>query len=586
MPPTPASDSAEKTELCMEPIEHWKDYGGSMKESNLSVSLATGGLITSLAAHLGDGLLTISQSGRISYVNDSATTITGYAKDEMMGQAVEELFPPIVEKDGKFHPITRALRTKETVVYQSKPRWKEIDLIVIPTDCPVQSSAFDVHVMILLRNLTATSELEEGDPHTARMRLMGQLTMGIAHDFNNALTSIICNTQLVGEILDRLTDDHDHSSATIAQERARVPRYLDDITRVSRKAAAFIRALLAYARQQQLAREPIDLNEAVSDTMYLTRKLFGEQVTANFEAAQNLSLIYAERSQIDQVLWNLLVNARDAMPHGGHLLVETAFITLDNSFTATREWARAGDFVRLSVSDTGTGIDQKTLKKIFDLFFTTKAEGQGSGLGLPTVYGIVKQHNGYIDVQSELGKGTRFDIYLPLAEAHHRRLSLQTRGTVAASSEHAARRSLILVAEDDENIRLLFKRIITRSGSRALAVNDGDKALKLFQKLKRQDDHVDLVILDVGLPGMNGRMVCQKIHAIDPEVPVLLTSGYGNPFQQDQSITEAGYEFLAKPFDGDQLLARIEEMLGKSQRPSPPTFELEPAVCANSDIIS
>ena len=436
--------------------------------------------------------------------------------------------------------------------------------------------------MILLRNLSTTSEAEEGDPHTARMRLMGQLTMGIAHDFNNALTSIISNTQLVGEILDRLTDDQDHRSATIAQERARAPRYLDDITRVSRKAARFIRALLAYARQQQLAREPIDLNEAVADTMYLTRKLFGEQVTANFQAEQNLSLIYAERSQIDQVLWNLLVNARDAMPHGGHLLVKTAFITLDNSFTATREWARAGDFVRLSVSDTGTGMDQKTLKKIFDLFFTTKGEGQGSGLGLPTVYGIVKQHDGYIDVQSELGKGTRFDVYLPLAEAYHRRLHPNTHARACAESGVMARRTLNLVAEDDDNVRLLFKRMITRSGSHVVTVNAGDKALKRFRTLRRQGNQVDLVILDVGLPGMDGRMVCQKIHAIDPEVPVLLTSGYGKPFQQDQSITEAGYQFLAKPFDGNQLLARIEEMLGKSQRSNPPTFELEPTVCANS----
>jgi two-component system, cell cycle sensor histidine kinase and response regulator CckA len=557
-----------------------------MTELNSNVSLGIHTIIASLASHLGDGLIIINQGGRITFVNEAATTITGYAKDEMVGQVVEELFPPAVERDKEIHPITRALRTKETVAYQTKPRSKEIDLIVIPNDDPVQPSALDVHVVILLRNLSPQRELEEHDQQTARMRLIGQLTMGIAHDFNNALTSIICNTQLVGEIVDRLTDDQGQSPAIVSPEWARVPRYLDDITRVSRKAAGFIRTLLAYARQQQLAREPIDLNQAVSDTMYLTRKLFDERVTANFQGDQNLSLIYAERSQIDQVLWNLLVNARDAMPHGGHLLVETAFITLDNSFTATRVWARAGDFVRLSVSDTGTGMDQETLKKIFDLFFTTKGEGQGSGLGLPTVYGIVKQHNGYIDVQSELGKGTRFDIYLPLAEAHHRRLPSNTRASARAKSGPTVTRSLILVAEDDDNIRMLFKRIITRSGSRVVIVNAGDKALKLFRKLRRQHNHVDLVILDVGLPGMDGRMVCQKIHAIDPEVPVLLTSGYGIPFKQDQSITEAGYEFLAKPFDGYQLLARIEEMLGKSQRTSPPTFELEPAVCANSDIIS
>jgi two-component system, cell cycle sensor histidine kinase and response regulator CckA len=553
-----------------------------MTELSSTLSGDTHPMITSLAGHLGDGLLTINQSGRISFVNEAAITITGYAKDEMVGQVVEDLFPPAVQKDTEIHPITHALSVKETVSYQSKPRSKKIELIVIPPDYPGQPSAFDVHLLIILRNVSATSELEEGDPHTTRMRLMGQLTMGIAHDFNNALTSIICNTQLVGEIVDQLSDDQGQGSGIAEQEWARAPRYLDDITRVSRKAAGFIRTLLAYARQQQLAREAIDLNEAVSDTMYLTRKLFGERVTTTFQAERNLSLIYAERSQIDQILWNLLVNARDAMPHGGHLLVETAFITLDNSFTTTRVWARPGDFIRLSVSDTGTGMDQKTLKKIFDLFFTTKGEGQGSGLGLATVYGIVKQHNGYIDVQSELGKGTRFDVYLPLAEAHHRRSVSNTPARAWATSGATPRRSLILVAEDDDNVRVLFKRIITRGGGHVVTVNAGDKALKLFRKLRRQGKQVDLVILDVGLPGMDGRMVCQKIHSIDPEVPVLLTSGYGKPFHEDESITEAGYEFLAKPFDGDQLLARIDEMLGKGERPNAPTFELEPVVCDNS----
>lgn len=548
-----------------------------MKQSDLSAPLATGGMITSLAAHLGDGLLTINQDRRISFVNECAAAITGYAKHEMMGRVAEELFPAAVERDRESHPITRALNKKETVAYKSKSRSKEIDLIVIPIEYPDQPSAPDVHVMILIRNMSKASELDQDDPHTARMRLMGQLTMGIAHDFNNALTSIICNTQLVGEIVDRLSDDRSRETETVAQEWARAPRYLDDITRVSRKAAGFIRTLLAYARQQQLAREPIDLNEAVSDTMYLTRKLFGERVTTSFQAEPDLSLIYAERSQIDQVLWNLLVNARDAMPYGGHLLVQTAFITLDNSFTTTRAWARPGDFIRLSVSDTGMGMDQETLKKIFDPFFTTKGEGQGSGLGLPTVFGIVKQHNGYIDVQSELGKGTRFDIYLPLAEAHHRRPPSNTRASAWPKSGPISRRSLILVAEDNDNVRMLFKRIITRSGSRVVTANAGDKALKLFRKLRRQGNQVDLVILDVGLPGMDGRTVCQKIHAIDPEVPVLLTSGYGLTFALDQSFSEEGYEFLAKPFDGDQLLARIEEMLGKTARPNLRTFESESA---------
>jgi two-component system, cell cycle sensor histidine kinase and response regulator CckA len=550
-----------------------------MKESDSNVVLGNGALLNSLAAHLRDGLLTIDQNRRITFVNESAATMSGYTKDEMIGQAVEELFPPLIETDSEFHPITRAQNTKEPVAYRSKPLWQEIDLNVIPNDHQGEPHGSDLHSMIVLRSVNAKNGSEEDDSHTARMRLMGQLTMGIAHDFNNALTSIICNTQLVGEIFGQLSHSQ-AQSPVVAGEWARAPRYLNDITRVSLKVAAFIRALLAYARQQQLAREPIDLNEAVTDTMYLTRKLLGEEVTTSFQAEENLSLIYAERSQIDQVLWNLLVNARDAMPNGGHLRVETAFITLDDSFTATREWAKPGDFIRLSVSDTGTGMDQKTVKKIFDLFFTTKAEGQGSGLGLATVYGIVKQHNGYIDVQSELGKGTRFDIYLPLAEAHHRRLSSNTRDITASRSEHRRRKSLILVAEDDHNVRMLIKRIITRAGSRVVTVNAGDKALKRFRKLRRQGDRVDLVILDVGLPGMDGRTVCQKIHAIDPEVPVLLTSGYGNPFQQDQSITEAGFEFLAKPFDGSQLLTRIEQMLDNKKRRNPLMFESDSALSA------
>jgi len=520
--------------------------------------------ITSLATHLKDGLLTINHAGLILFVNEPASAISGYQEDEIVGQPLAELFPA-VGSDGQSHPARLALQSRGTVTYSSKPRGKEIELTIIPVGHSVDASGPVVHAVIVLRGMSTASELVGDHPRAARMRLMGQLTMGIAHDFNNALTSIICNTQLVGEIFERLADANGQTPTLVARERARAHRYLDDITRVSRKAATFIRTLLAYARQQQLAREPIDLNEAVADTMYLTRKLLGERVVASFRAGKTLSLIYAERSQIDQVLWNLLVNARDAMPDGGELLVETAFITLDQSFTATREWARPGDFVRLSVSDTGIGMDQETLKKIFDPFFSTKAEGQGTGLGLATVYGIVKQHNGYIDVQSESGNGTRFDIYLPLAKTHQRPLASHSTGSARATSEHSTRKSLIIVAEDDENVRVLLKRIISRSAGRVITVNAGDKALRLFKRLTRQGNTIDLVILDVGLPGMDGQTVCQEIHAIDAEVPVLLTSGYGIPFKQEQSITEEGYEFLAKPFDGEQLLARIDQMLQKGE---------------------
>ncbi len=553
-----------------------------MTESNSRVSLPIDTLLTSLASHLGDGLLITADGGRIVFVNESAVAVSGYSQQEMLGQRVQELFPRYPERGDQIHFSERALPVRGTVTYQSKPRVNRIQVSIIPTDHSDELGQGAVTTIVILRKMIPTNISNQEDSLTARMRFMGQLTMGIAHDFNNALTSIICNTQLVSEIVEPPTDPCVQSPETIAQERARVARYLDDIGSVSRKAAAFIRALLAYARQQQLAREPIDLNEAVSDTMYLTRNLFSERVITSFHAEQDLSLIYAERSQIDQILWNLLANARDAMPDGGHLLVETAFITLDSSFTATRKWAKAGDFARLSVSDTGLGMDQETFKKIFDLFFTTKAEGQGNGLGLPTVYGIVKQHNGYIDVHSEPGKGTRFDVYLPLAEAHHRRPATNTRVSASIECNPTARKSLILVAEDDHNVRILFKRIITRSGSRVVTVTAGDKAIKLFRKLRQEGSHVDLAILDVGLPGMDGRRVCQEIRAIDPGVPVLLTSGYGTPFTQDQSMTEAGYEFLAKPFDGSQLLARIGEMLNTRQRPNSSMFESESALCTIS----
>jgi PAS domain S-box-containing protein len=542
-----------------------------MKDLDLSGSLATGDLITGLAHHLSDGLITVNHSGRIIFVNESASAITGYAREEMLARRVEELFPPSVAAFEQTHPLARALETKQSVTYHSQRCEKRIELNVVPAAYLLERKGLAVSAIVLLRNVNAGNKSNENNSQVARMRLLGQLTMGIAHDFNNALTSIICNCQLVSEIFDRLTEGTKQSAAKYSTEPSAV-KYLDDITRVSRKAADFIRTLLAYARQQQLSREPIDLNEAVTDTLYLTRKLLGERVTATFQAEENLCLIYAERSQIDQVLWNLLVNARDAMPHGGQLLVETAFVTLDESFTETRAWAKPGDFVRLSVSDTGTGMDQETLARIFDLFFTTKAEGDGSGLGLPTVYGIVKQHNGYIDVQSDLAKGTRFDVYLPLAEAHHRPLPSHSSAPVRAASASPPKKRLILVAEDNDNVRVLFKRILSRGGSRVITVNAGDKALKLFKKLRGQRERVDLVILDVGLPGKDGRTVCQEIHATDPQVPVLLTSGYGIPFKQDQSITEAGYEFLAKPFDGTQLLARIGEMLEKSEHRNLPSF--------------
>jgi CheY-like chemotaxis protein len=389
------------------------------------------------------------------------------------------------------------------------------------------------------------------------MQLLGQLTMTIAHDFNNALTSINCNTEMAAETI------IDFTQARCAEETEHLHEaleFLSMVTKTSKSAEAFVRQLLAYARQQQLVRGPLNLNDPIRSTSKLFRKVLGECVSVNLILDERLPRVYAERSQIEGVLMNLIVNARDAMPNGGSLTIESSIATIDARFIRRRPWARTGVFVKLSVSDTGIGMDSETLDKIFTLYFTTKENGKGNGLGLPSVYGIIRQHGGYLDVTSAIGHGTQFDLYLPPATAD------QLTQVTTVRSEHPINTLLpagkfILIAEADSTVRRLFQQIIRRAGAVPISVSDGERALEIYRRMTERNTPIDVAIIDIGLPGLDGRDVYRRIKLCDPTAAVLLISGYGMRYTESQSTPEEGYEFLHKPFDGFQLLDRINSLI-------------------------
>jgi len=381
-----------------------------------------------------------------------------------------------------------------------------------------------------------------------RLEALGQLAGGVAHDFNNLLTVITGFSELV---LQRLgaTDP---------------PRsYLEEITKAGERASALTRQLLAFSRRQVLEPEVLDLNAVVTDAEQMLRRVIDDAVELHTHLSPDLWPVKADRGQIDQVILNLAVNARDAMPRGGRLTIETANVELDESYAQRHAPVRPGSYVRLTASDTGMGMTPDVQAHIFEPFFTTKAAGKGTGLGLATVYGIVKQSGGYIWVYSEPEHGTTFKIYLPR----------ELEGAPAATSAPARPRSApggtetILVVEDDPQIRALVRGVLDASGYTVLEAQRGDEAIRLGEE---HADPIHLLLTDVVLPGMSGRDLAHQLAARHPELRALFMSGYTDQVVVEQGLVEPRAPFLQKPFTPEGLRRKLREVLDPAP-PQPPS---------------
>jgi PAS domain S-box-containing protein len=387
-----------------------------------------------------------------------------------------------------------------------------------------------------LRAEAERTRLEESLRQAQKLESVGRLAGGIAHDFNNLLTVIGGNVALA--VIGLAPDD----------ERLDL---LGEAERAVQSAANLTRQLLTFSRKQVIAPQVVNINTAVGELDKMLRRLIGEDIELQTTLDPALGQTMVDVGHLEQILVNLVVNARDAMPDGGKLTVETANVTLDEEYCKTRVEARPGRYVMLAVTDEGTGMTEEVRAHIFEPFFTTKASGRGTGLGLPMVYGAVKQHGGHLAVYSEPGRGATFKIYLPrveeAAQARHEAPDSPPRG-----------KETIVLVEDADALRALAVRLLKRQGYAVHAFPNGQAALDALPGLPGP---VDLLLTDVVLPGMSGRMLAERMSALRPGLRVLFTSGYTENVVVHHGVLKKGLHFLPKPYTIDTLAARVREVL-------------------------
>lgn len=384
------------------------------------------------------------------------------------------------------------------------------------------------------------SRLREQLERVSKLESIGKLAGGIAHDFNNILTVI----SGYGQLLNKELKGDDPFKA-----------YVEKIVTSADRAAQLTQGLLAFGRKQISDQKPVEINELMKSSECLMRRLLGEDIELTISLTDKKCIVMADSGQIEQVMMNLATNARDAMPHGGEIIIHTNIIELDNEYRKTHGYGETGKYVLLSFSDTGEGMDEETRKRIFEPYFTTKDVGKGTGLGLSIVYGIVKQHNGYINAYSEPGKGTSFKIYLPLIESAVEKKRRETHTLTAGGTE------TILMAEDELEVRNLVKTVLEGNGYKVIEATDGEDAIKKFTEHK---DEINLLIFDVVMPKKSGKDAYDTIRKVKPEVKTLFMSGYSEDIIHKRGfVIEKGLTYVSKPILPTELLKIVRELLDK-----------------------
>ncbi len=383
-------------------------------------------------------------------------------------------------------------------------------------------------------------ELERRLARVQKLESLGTLAGGVAHDFNNLLTVIIASAKLAEEQVE---------GAALNEIRS--------VLGAARRASDLTRQLLAMSRSQEMALEPLDLNAQLDQLLQLARRVLPESIAIDFVRGRPLPLVEGNASQLDQVFMNLFINARDAMAEGGRLRVASEQVTVNGRHVAMHPWVKPGRYVLVTVTDTGTGMSTEVLNRVFEPFFTTKGPRAGTGLGLAVAYGIVRQHRGILQCQSELGVGTSFQVYLAAAE-----------GAVVSSRSPPSQaagggRERLLIAEDDDLVRAVAVRILERAGYRVTAVDGGDAACRAAEA-----EPFDLFVLDVVMPGVPCRELIERLRSLRPGVPVLLSSGYTAGASIKGLLHEPGVEFLRKPYDPEQMMRAVRSMLDATARPA------------------
>jgi PAS domain S-box-containing protein len=486
-----------------------------------------------------DAIIGKDLQGTIISWNKGAERIYGYTAEEVLGRPITLIVPN--DRPDEIPEILERIKRGEIVGFYEAVRvakdGRRLDISL--TVMPIRSNdGRIVGASAIARNITEEKRAQEQLRQAQKMEAIGRLAGGVAHDFNNILGIITSCTELLR------ARDHAHGGSP----------YIDNIRKAADRGASLTRQLLAFSRKQVVQPRILDLNERVKETSKLLRPLMGDDVQIVIDCMASGAPVEADPGQLDQIIMNLAVNARDAMPRGGKLIIETATGDFDEEFAWQHPPMTAGAYVQLAVSDTGMGMSEATIAHIFEPFFTTKETGKGTGLGLATVYGIVKQSGGHIWVYSEPGRGTTFKIYLPSAEA---KFSSTASLKVEADLPKAEGKTVLLV-EDDELMRALTRELLERHGYAVKEAPDGMSALQLVEA---NHSAIDLVLTDVVMRGMSGPELVQRLSETRPNLKFVYMSGYTGDLIAEHDVTRADVLLLEKPFSRTTLLNTLHRAL-------------------------
>jgi len=478
-----------------------------------------------------DGMLIVNDQWIYEQANDAVCRLFALKKEEVIGKVQGSIRPSNID----FQSVReRALREGtarvEVQIERNKGERRDVEMSLAANFRPG-------HHLYILRDITDQRRLQAQLSKAHRLESVGRLAGGVAHDFNNMLTAI----RGYAELLQRSATEEKHK------------RYAEAIMGAATKAAETTQHLLAFSRKQMLKPQVLDLNQAISDTVELLRRVIGEDVELVLLLSPEAGKVMVDPAQFSQILMNLAVNSRDAMPGGGKLLIETRNVQLDDEYVLKHVHVQPGRYALLAVTDTGSGIPPEIMSHIFEPFFTTKEQGKGTGLGLATVYGIVTQSGGYVWVYSEPGQGSTFKIYLPYLESN-------------GEDERTPKKAIVLVIEDDEMMRMVTVQSLEEDGYRVLSASDGTEALALCQQWSKS---IDVVLTDVMASGMSGEDLMGYFAVKYPSLAVVHMSGFPRARLEQAHTFFPDALFLSKPFTTEQLRGKIQEALQQKARLGP-----------------
>jgi two-component system cell cycle sensor histidine kinase/response regulator CckA len=485
-----------------------------------------------------DIIYTHDLAGNFTSINNAAERMLGYSRDDVLKLNVRDVVAP------EHLETAQRMVAKKVGGDVSKTEY-ELDVcakdgrrvtLEVNTRLITQHDAI-LGVQGIARDVTERKRLEWQLGQSQKMEAVGQLAGGIAHDFNNLLTAILGNAQLA---------QFDKALSRDLQE------CLGEIASASHRAAALTRQLLLFSRQEQIDRRPLSLSTTLGDFMKMLRRIIGEHIDVRLTVSPDVPAVLADAAQIEQVALNLAVNARDAMPDGGRLTIEIDHAVIAESGESSDSAVPPGRYARVRFTDTGRGIHSDVRQRIFEPFFTTKPVGEGTGLGLAVVYGIVRQHDGFIDVASAPGEGTRFTVYLPAVDR-----PLPTAADPAPAAASGGHET-ILIAEDEPALRRLTERLVTSLGYTVLSAATGEEAIELFT---RRHDEIDLLLVDIVMPGKGGRDVYDAVRATGSDVPIVFMTGYSAEMTPNAIAAETGCRVLYKPYDLGAVAAVIRDVV-------------------------